>query len=280
MHIKLKPVLVLKFLLPAALLIGLTKPVFANDIYVTAESPGVQQSSLYLNPTAYGATGVIQNSFDTLSPQYYSTSIPFNGNAAIGIYSDGGIQRANQYGGAGGTSNYYTVAAPFSTTTSTLTFSTPQRYFGFWLSALDANNHLAFYSNSTLVDQFTAQDVLNFINRQANAQAYFGNPTSNFRGQDSWEPFAFLNFFVNPSNQNVTFNKIVFSNNNSRWTGFESDNHTIAASYKNMTGKPIAAPFHPASALGMAIVSIGYILQFLNARSQKSQCKPLAEITQ
>jgi len=242
----------------------------ANDLYVTVESPGVQQSSLYTNPAAFGATNVIQDDFNSLKSGYYANGIPFDKNLAIGIYSQGGIQGANQYGGANGKGNYFTVAAPFSNTSSTLSFAQPQRYFGFWLSALDKNNRLSFYSNSTLVSSFSAQDVLNFVKRQPDAQNYFGNPNSRFLNQDKSEPFAYLNFFAAPNNPTSTFNQVVFSNNNSRGTGFEADNFTIATSYTNTSGKPIASvPFAPSSTWGIVILMLGYTARSLNIKRQQ-----------
>lgn len=256
--------------LPLTVLNGFTSvAVAADNIYVTAESPGVQQSSLYLNPSAYGATNVIQDNFNYLAPGYYSNGVPFDGSSAIGNYSTVGIQLANQYGGAGGRGNYFTVAAPFSSTSSTLSFTTPQRYFGFWLSALDRNNQLSFYSGSALLSSFSAQDVLNFINRQPDAQKYLGNPNSNFLGQDGPEPFAYLNFFASPENPTVTFDRIVFSNSKTTGTGFEADNFTIATSYSSTSGKAVAVPFEPSPTGGAVALIVGYVAHSLRFKRRQ-----------
>src|SRR5262249_17964966 len=117
---------------------------------------------------------------------------------------------------------------------TTLTLATPQRYFGLWWSAGDTNNLLSFYSGSKLIETFRTNDVVNFINAQPNKSAFYGNPNN---GQNKGEPYAFLNFYADPSNPSLTFNRIVFSNVGS--SGFEQDNHTIATVYTDISGKDI-----------------------------------------
>jgi hypothetical protein len=49
---------------------------------------------------------------------------------------------------------------------TTLTLTTPQRYFGSWWSAGDPKDVLSFYSGSTLVETFSTSDIVSFINAQ------------------------------------------------------------------------------------------------------------------
>ena len=248
-----------------------SQSVTPNSFLVTVEAPGVQQSTLATNPNAYGATGVVVNNFDSksLSTGYNQNGFVFADNSQkIGSYDQGVIAAANQYGGAGGTGNYFTVQpGSYGTSSnpqlseSTLTLNTPERYFGLDWSAGDAYNELDFYSGNTLLQKFTTADVINFIGKQSNAQAYYSNPNQQFKGQDSTEPFAFLNFFADPNNTSVTFNKIVFINN-STGTGFESDNHTVASSYKTTSGTVISRVPEPSAALGLAMIAgIGMLSQ-------------------
>jgi T5SS/PEP-CTERM-associated repeat protein len=95
---------------------------------------------------------------------------------------------------------------------------------------------MSFYSGSTLLETFQTSDVINFINAQPNKTAYYGNPNN---GKDASEPFAFLNFYANPSNPSLTFNRIVFSNVGS--SGFEQDNHTLATVYTDIAGMDISS---------------------------------------
>lgn len=94
---------------------------------------------------------------------------------------------------------------------------------------------LQFYSGNTLLQTFKTSDVTNFINQLANNGGYRGNPNPQFKGANSSENYAFLNFYADPSNPNVTFTKVVITNVGN--TGFESDNHTIAATYGEITGE-------------------------------------------
>ena len=263
-------------------------PATPNSFQVTVEAPGVQQSTLFTNPNAYGATGVFVNNFDSASIGYSSNSYSFGGKPAIstspistsqigisqistsqiGSYSNVDIVQADQYGGAGGTGNYFTVQPGKDGTSSdpqksksTLTLNTPERYFGLWWSAGDAYNEMDFYSGNTLLQKFTTTDVIDFINQQSNAKDYYSNPNSKFQGQNQNEPYAFLNFFADPKNTNVTFNKIEFINN-STGTGFESDNHTVASSYKTTSGKIVSRVPEPNAALGLAMIAgIGMLSQ-------------------
>ena len=255
-NINSRPFLPTQTLLAWLCLVGFATPAMAaGNLYVTAESPGIEQSSLYQNPAAYGAIDVTQDTFNYLAPGVYNRSMPFAGNSALGAYSNAGIQSANQYGGATGAGNYFAVGAPFAATTATLSLKTPQRYFGFWLSALDRNNQLSFYSDQSLLGSFSAQEVLSFIQRQPNAAQYFGNPNAKFQGQDKSEPFAYLNFFVAPNNSNLTFNRVVFDNNQSRGSGFEADNFTIATNYASTSGKALAVPFEPSATGGILFLA-------------------------
>ncbi len=240
---------------------AVSQPVTTNSFQVTVEAPRVQQSTLFTTPDAYGATGVVVNNFDTASTGYSGKSYQ----SSIGKYSSVDIVQADKYGGAGGTGNYLTVQPGKDGTpsgyTTTLTLNTPERYFGLWWSAGDANNEMDFYSGNTLLQKFTTADVTNFISKQSNAQDYKGNPNQKFQGQDSTEPFAFLNFFADPNNTSLTFDKIVFINNSSG-TGFESDNHTVASSYKTTSGTVISRVPEPNAALGLAMIAgIGMLSQ-------------------
>jgi hypothetical protein len=201
---------------------------------VTLESPGIdnQVSPLVVNGQAYGANGVIQQTFDALS-KGTNTKVSLG---SVGAYSQINVVKADVFGGAGGTGNYVSIR----TSPVTITFTAPQRYFGMWWSAGDPNNVLQFYSGNTLVQTFTTKDVLTFINNLPASQRslYFGNPNTHFQGGNSGEPYAFLNFFADPSNETVTFNTIELYQASSGGA-FESDNHTIAAGYTSITGMEI-----------------------------------------
>jgi hypothetical protein len=225
-------------------LVVVTQKAFSQENFVvTIEPPGVanQESPLVVNGTAYGAEGVHQETFDRFgqtSPTIQN-KIFFANDSSLGSYSPSVTRSADQFGGAHETP-YMTVNP--SIVASTLTLDQQERYFGLWWSAGDTHNELEFFKGGHLLFRFLTADVLAFIRSHHLEAQYFGNPNPRFRGQNNHEPYAFLNFFADPLNPNVTFDKIILTNNAS--TGFESDNHTIAAAYKSLTGEevPPASP--------------------------------------
>lgn len=211
------------------------------QVVVTIEAPGVQSSSV---------ANITTENFDGFTPGVY-TSL----NSTIGTYSSPGLAvvGANQYGGAGGAGNYFSIGAQSGQLTATLTLPGDQAYFGFWYSAGDNQNEIDLYENNTLEYSLNTSDLINFINGQMNAGAYYGNPNN---GQDPEEPFAYVNFF---GTNGTVFNKIVF-NNASLGTGFESDNHSISAMQTTPTGTPITPePGSVALLVGMGVSGAAFL---------------------
>jgi hypothetical protein len=159
------PLLFLSFILITAPPKG-----FSQALTVTVESPKLQQSSLFTNPTAFGASNVMEESFEELKAGFISTPTPFAGNSSLGSYDHLLVRPADAFGGDGGKGNYMSVNTNIKagSNPTTLTFTQPQRYFGLWWSAGDPNNVLSFYSGSKLLETFRTNDVVNFINAQAN----------------------------------------------------------------------------------------------------------------
>jgi hypothetical protein len=174
------------------------------SIIITAEAPGVQATTM---------PGTITEDFDSLTPGPLGAFV-----SPIGTYSSGAeVVGPNEFGGADQT-NYVAVGAQSGTTSYTLTFDSPQSYFGLYWSAGDANNELEFFDGGTMVGDFTTATALGPL-----SSAYLGNPNN---GDDSGEKFAFLNF--NSTSPSTDFTSVEFIND-SLGTGFESDNHTILA---------------------------------------------------
>jgi hypothetical protein len=167
----------------------------------------------------------------------------------------------NEYGGVnnqnypelyGPTASQVTHAGTASTATYTLTLSSTGvpgiNYFGVWISALDANNNLTIYDGSTVVAQFNSAVLEALLGScpGSPANAYCGNPTTQFSGQDSNELFAYVNVFdLTGYITSVTFS-------NAAGTGFESTNDVVAyADPIHVTGTPIPEPAS-LSVLGLA----------------------------
>jgi len=142
------------------------------------------------------------------------------------------IIAADQYGGANGSQYMYVGTRTGGDSTSvTLTLDHSADYFGFWWSAGDPANEIQVYSNSTLVATFTTASLTSFLSTPTVTALngtnyvsanYYGNPNAGqFNGQDSAEPFAYVDLVANGFN----FNKLVLTNDAS--SGFENDNNSV-----------------------------------------------------
>ncbi|RBP08584.1 putative secreted protein with PEP-CTERM sorting signal [Roseiarcus fermentans] len=197
------------------------------------EAAGVENTTATFKTNASGVKEGGVETFNSQPVHGYPQTITTDygtGGLITGTYTAGtasGIQinAADQYGGAGGNTNYI---AAFTGTPYTLTLSSTIPggidYFGFWLSALDKGNFVTFYGgDGNKLFTFDPQDVLTAVAQSADPSLYYGNPNpGSFHGKDSGEPYIFLNFF----DQGGTFSKIEFSEVNNGG-GYESDNHTV-----------------------------------------------------
>lgn len=190
---------------------------------------------------SYLAAGVqtpnASNNYNTFEPGVYNTAAKtttFNGSSITGIYSGSfDLLSANLYGGAGGTGNFISTTGTYS-----LNLSSSANYFGLWFSALDSGNQLSFYKDSTLLYSFTPTAYQQLVGAcPSSSNAFCGNPTQTFLGQDSGEQFAFLNFY----DSNGTFNKVTFIQTVAG-AAFESDNHTVAIVSQAPLGSNIVTP--------------------------------------
>ena len=193
-----------------ATLLGLGLMGFASNqadagVDVSFEAAGVQASTM---------SGVITESFDGFKPGSYN-SLNILGGTLTGMPSFQ-VVAADEYGGAGGTGNYFAVGAQSGTTAAALNFNlgNAQTYFGFWWSAVDSRNSVELLSNNTVVETLTASDLSGL------SSAYNGNPNS---GADGGEKFAFVNFNTTGG---TTFDQIRFLNSSTA-SGFEADNFTV-----------------------------------------------------
>ena len=94
---------------------------------------------------------------------------------------------------------------------------------------------MSFYRSNKLLFVFDPTDVLAAVNGAPNPSAYYGNPNPQYAGQNSGEPYVFLNFF----NDNDTFDRIDFSEGQNFGGGYESDNHTVGHFITKGTGTVI-----------------------------------------
>ncbi len=202
---------------------GISIPASASSLGVYLSAPSAVTSSV----TFTNSSSLTTETFDNKNNTYSTYS------SAIGTYTGTmKVQSADSYGGAGGTS-YMTFGAQSGTSTPvTLTLKTPETYFGFYWSAGDANNGIALYSAGTQLAHFTTADIKNMLagptvtainGSTYQSSSYNCNPSNT--AQDCSEPFAFVHLIAT----GFTFDKIVFDNNTTTATGFESDNHTVGS---------------------------------------------------
>ncbi|MHC5595479.1 MAG: Npun_F0296 family exosortase-dependent surface protein [Nostoc sp.] len=226
----------------------ITRPAMATSFTVSIENAG-QQTANYSNLLNYNV-----DTFNGETPGYSATGLTWkNGSATVGTYKNTLIENADQYGGAGGTGQYFDVDTNRSggqQTVSTLNLTTPQSYFGLWWSAGDANNKLTFLSQGQVVQTLTTADVVSYIANLPNKSSYYGNPNS--PTQNTGEPYAFINFY----DVGGTFDQVQFTNVGG--TGFESDNHTVATGYKSITGNVVVKAI-PESSSVLGVFAIGFV---------------------
>jgi PEP-CTERM motif len=193
----------------------------ADNFFLNYEAPGVQNTT-----ATFSVSGVETfNSQSTGVGPGFTTDYGTSG-AITGVYSGANgvqINPADVYGGAGGTGNYIVAFGntPYTLTLTADPIKDPQgiNYFGYWLSALDAGNQVAFYKDGVGVGALTPADV---IAKLGTSGPYYGNPNPPFEGGDNAEPFAFINFY----DLNGTFDQVVFTEDPAVG-GYESDNHTV-----------------------------------------------------
>lgn len=218
---------------------------------VTGEPPGIQTPDV-ASICPGGDCQIGTETFDarpTGAGQTFTTDFGTHG-AITGTYNNVQINPADVFGGAGRAGNY-AVAYPGSPYSLDLTTTLPTgiNYFGYWLSALDRGNSVAFYNGGTKVYSFNPTDFTKLTGPCPNP--YCGNP--NPPGGDSGEPYAFLNFFDNGG----TFDRIVFSEN-VPGAGYESDNHTVGFA-TGISGTPINAVTEPSSAAVIGAALLGLV---------------------
>lgn len=197
----------------------------ADVFTLNYEAPGIQH-------TTAGFTTVGVETFDTRQSGTSFTTDFGTAGKVTATYTGVQINSADQYGGAGGAGSYAVAfsGTPYGLklTADATAFPTGINYFGYWLSALDVGNQVAFYRAGVLVGSLSASDVLASI---GDAPAYLGNPNPAFTGQDSGEPFVFINFY----DTSGSFDEIRFTQ--ATGGGYELDNHTIGY-YTSVGGIP------------------------------------------
>jgi hypothetical protein len=232
----------------------------AGNLVLTAEAAGVQATT---------QPNVVTETFDAYSPSATYTTL----SSSIGTFTSAGmaIVSANQYGGDGGTGNYFAVGAESAGLSATLTLNGPQAYFGFEWNAADPYNRIEFFNGTTSLGSFDPVTALGSL-----GSAYYGNP--NDTSEDSSEKFAYINV-TDTAGAQIT--SIVFANT-TYGTGFEIDNMSVSVTNTNPPGSvdipggitTAAVPEPPALTLLGLSIALGAggfgARQYLKARSGRA----------
>lgn len=269
-----------KFALMALLGAGAASAAYGDNFVVTYEAAGVETpdvAALCAGTSAAGSTCWIGEEQFQSTETFSSTKsnaatfqdlskVGVTTGAITGSYTQGLVlTKADQYGGAGGTGDYAEVKNGSTKTSYTLTLSTSGsltkvNYFGLWFSALDAGNDLKFYDGSTLVYDFTPALFQKLVGSCPNSSnAFCGNPSGTYKGDDSGEQYAFLNFY----DEGGDITSIVFSETSTGGSGagFESDNQTVG--YINPmteTGTVIGDTPEPGTFVLLSIGALAFLL--------------------
>lgn len=228
-------------------------PVHAGFVF-SIEGPGVQATSV---------SPVVTETFDSKPVGAFSGSVLggqgtlSSGGAVVAGTASGGAFGGAGNGNPGSETQFFAVGAQSGNAGPvTLTLTTPQKYFGMWWPAGDAQNTLSFFDSAdNLLANYTVATILASL-----PAGYNGNPNN---GLNTGEKYAYLNFTATGTD---SIKKVVFGNNGSVGTGYEMDNFSI-------TDQPITPPGtvvpEPSTYIAGALLLLPFGFRFVrNLRSR------------
>ncbi|WP_426306440.1 IPTL-CTERM sorting domain-containing protein [Acidovorax facilis] len=182
-------------------------------------------------------------------------AIGASGNFAVGAWSGAtsNVSRnaANQFGGAGGTGTFLSIA---NANQVSITLTGDRKYVGFWWSAGNAGNSIDFYDDAdNLLAAFTTTSLTALLGGGGNItaingneyakSAYFGNPNPP-AARNTGEPYGYINLLLQGTT--VNFRRIVIRH--AGGGSFELDNlavtdsATVPSTWVNFGTTPVTLP--------------------------------------
>jgi hypothetical protein len=205
---------------------GLLNPTAASAVILTYESPNVFSASPSVGTTAQNnfespTTGNKLNyTYDFIegSTNYRATY----DNLFVANYGSGSQTAGAGYTGKFAVNTRIGITNPAISTTNINFTNTDTntsagiKYFGLFVSSLDARNQLTFFNGSTQLAQLSLTNFATLVN---NTPGFVGGPYG--------EPGAFFNFFAEGAEEftRIEFTQKTLASGNQG--GFESDNHTF-----------------------------------------------------
>ena len=249
-------------------LLSLSNAQPAKSFSVTFEAPNTQETSKSdIFVIDFDDTGDPTNEIDAIGGDSVTNAGVTYTYSDIDTSNQYNILPADQYGGADGSGNYIRNDPNFTSRFS-ISINVDQVYLGMWWSAGDAGNTIEFFKDGTSLFTFDTQDITSLIPNSAgstitaidgttqyNTQNYYGNPTTNFSGQNSTEPYAFINFYAGSGE---AFDRVDIYQPDMNGK-FESDNHTFSAVGQIPNGTEVAVPFEFSPGLGLLISGGGLL---------------------
>lgn len=200
-------------------------------LIVSIEAPGVQVTSV---------PGATTETFDSGAPT-----------GVLGNYTNMLVLSPTVFSGVLGGAFNTNYAAAFDGL-AVLELNSPQKYFGTWWAAADADNQIIFFDGANFLGSYLLTDFNGVI-----GPGHFGNPNN---GLNVVDPYFYAHFTATGTT-NITH--VFFSSSSNSF--FETDNHSVY-------DQPIAPPGtvvvpEPSSLVGMATI-IGSVAMRRKRRSQ------------
>jgi hypothetical protein len=242
--------------------VGLFGSAASAQIVYTFEAPGVQTSQVPATQSTQDFNITTGTNYGRGGGQGVPLLLAPGGvGAPAGTYTTSSNQNgvsvvvADQFGGAGGNTNYLLIGASAASAFLRLDLLAPAGYFGMWWSAVDMNNRVRLYNGNTLLFETTGADLYAnapLTGAPGSTNGHYSNPNSAFGGQNTNEAYLYVNFFA--TTVGSQFDRIEWDQiGGTGQSGYEMDNHTLISGLQTVRGTAVPEPM---TVLGVAALGL------------------------